>query len=251
MRLIYTGIRAAIIWFALLGSAQGQASDNIEIRTIGIPPYGIQNKNTNIMSGFYFEVANLIAREAGYKANNYIYPYKRIINELKSGQTDMSILFKYKELEEYVVYLAPLATLKTVVIGLKGTEFDAISSLKGKTIAYLRGAKFSDAIDNDPEIIKEVTTDFLQGIKMLKFGRVDAIIGPFDPILSAANKITEGEYIFGAPLVVAERTPWIQVSNKSADKLSIDKLRTIFLDFKERGIIGKIRNKYIAAVNSN
>ena len=122
----FIGIRigAAMVWVVLLSSAQVQASDDIEIRTIGIPPYGIQDKSE--MSGFYFDVANLIAKEAGYAANNYIYPYIRIINELKTGQTDMSILFKYKELEEYVVYLAPLATLKTVVIGLTGTEFETI-----------------------------------------------------------------------------------------------------------------------------
>jgi len=248
MRLFCTVINIIIIWVISLGFAQGQANDSIEIRTIGIPPYGIQEKNKP--SGFYFEVSNLVAKEAGYTANNYVYPYIRIINELKTGQTDMSILFKYEELEEYVVYVAPLATLKTVVIGLNGTEFKTISSLKGKTIAYLRGAKFSDDIDNDPEIIKEITTDFLQGVKMLKFGRVDAIIGPLDPILSAANKITDGEYIFGKPLVVAERTPWIQISNKSASELSVRKLRTIILKLKERGVIKEIRQKYIGSEKS-
>ena len=37
--------------------------------------------------------------ETGYQTNNHIYPYARIVIELKTGQTDMTIMFKYKELE--------------------------------------------------------------------------------------------------------------------------------------------------------
>ena len=217
-------------------------SHTIEIRTIGIPPYGIEDQHGQ--SGIYYDTANLLAKEAGYKVNNHIYPYARIINELKAGQTDMTIMFKYKELDGHVTYVAPLPVLKTVVIGRKNTTFDSIDSLKGKTLAYLRGAKFSDAIDNNTEITKQVTDDFTQGIKMLMFDRVDAVIGPLEPILNAAKNMNYEEDIFGAPLVVDERTPWVQISKKSSTKVSPDTLKAVYQSIQQRGDLEAIRQKY-------
>lgn len=234
---IISGFFAAFIWGALFGPACGQQIPKIEIRTIGIPPYGIESDEG--AGGIYYDMANLLAKEAGYQVNNNIYPYARIVNELKSGQTDMTIMFKYRELEEHVIYVAPLPSLRTVVIGPAGSSFNSIESLKGKRIAYLRGAKFSDIIDKDPTITKQITNDFTQGIKMLMFGRVDAIIGPLDPILRAAKGKT-----LGKPLVVDERTPWVQISKKSAPRLSADKLNSVFLDIVNRGALEKIRRKY-------
>lgn len=161
----------------------------------------------------------------------------------------MTIMFKYKELEDHVIYVAPLTTLKTVVIGLKGATFDSVSSLKGRSLAYLRGAKFSDIIDKDPEITKQVTNDFIQGIKMLMFGRVDAIIGPLDPIIAAAKGITEKTVVLGEPLIVAERTPWVQISKKSIGRISVDRLQTTFMEIKKRGSLREIRHKYINDVH--
>jgi len=240
-----TSIYAFIIFifFHTLTSVSANEETTIEIRTIEIPPYGIQDENGT--SGIYYDIANLLTEESGYKSNNFVYPYARIVSELKSGETDLTIMFKYQELEEYVIYIAPLTTLKTVVVGLKGTSITSIESLKGKTIAYLRGAKFSDQIDSDPEINTQSTTDFVQGMKMLKHRRVDAIIGPLDPILIAEKSIAENQAILGIPFIVDERTPWIQISKKNYNKLSVDRLREKFLELNNQGKIDSIRNRYI------
>jgi len=226
----------------LLSIAARTEGIKIEIRTIGIPPYGIENASNR--GGIYYDIANLLAQKSGYSRNNYIYPYVRIINELKTGQTDMTIMFKYEELNEHVEYIGSLPPLRTVVIGKKGTSFTSIDSLKGKFLAYLRGANFNEDIDNDPEIIKQVTDNFGQGVKMLISGRVDGIIGPLDPILDAANAISGDVIEFGKPLVVDERTPWVQVSKESAKRLSIEKLKSAFIEIQRQGSIVAIQKEY-------
>jgi len=189
----------------------------LQVRTIAVSPYGIEAPEGD--SGIYFDLANTLIQQltadTHFILDHKIYPYVRIIHELKTGQTDLSIMFKYKELEDYVTYIHPLPTLTNIVIGLKGTEFKNITALEGKTLAYLRGAKFSDAIDNNPKILKITTKDFRQGIDLLNAGRVDAIIGPAEPIIAAAQDIDDSDQFFGLPLAVSERTPWIQISNKS------------------------------------
>lgn len=233
---------AAFACCCLLGAVHGMEPDTIEIRTIGIPPYGILDESGP--GGIYYEIANLIVKDAGLGSNNYIYPYARIISELKSGQTDLTIMIKYEELESHVVYIAPLPPLQTVVVGLKEAEISSIEDLKGKTLAYLRGARFSDVIDDDAEIYKQDTRDFVQGAEMLVFGRVDAIVGPLDPILRALAEVENSDFVLGKPLVVSERTPWVQISKKSLSQLDPDQLKAIFLDIVERGDFEATRSKY-------
>ena len=225
-----------------------QEDKTLQIRTISIPPYGIKSQDK--FSGIYYDLANTLARESGYTVSHNIYPYARIIHELKFGKTDLTIMFKYKELEDHVTYIAPLPSLKNVVVGLEESYFPDIKSLKYKNIAYLRGAKFSEAIDNDPDIIKSLIRDFDQGINMLLAKRVDAIIGPMDPIAIAFNnvKITENHpnLSLGPPLIVSERTPWVQLSKHSKKNISIDNLTIHFQHILKRGYLKKLRQQYLA-----
>jgi len=234
-------IGLSIVFFGEKLLAQVEADNTVQIRTIAVAPYGIENNRKR--SGIYYDLANLLITESKLNSKHLIYPYARIISELKNGKTDLTIMFKYKELKDYVIYIAPLPSLHNIVIGLKGNRFEAISDLEGKTIAYLRGARFSEDIDTNNKIKKHRTNDFRQGIKMLTRGRVDAIIGPMEPILSAAGSMGMGN-IFSEPLYVSKRTPWLQISKKSKLRLNVNKIRDIFKKILARGDLRKLKHKY-------
>jgi len=239
---IYLHKLVLLLFLGISSSAFSLDPLKIEIRTIGFPPYGILNDR--VASGIYYDLANKLAAAVGLDASNTVAPYTRIRSGLKSGRADLSIMFKYSELNDYVVYVAPLPTLKTVVVGLKGSSFDSIQSLENKRIAYLRGGSFSEQIDNNPNIQKYRTTNFLQGVKMLLGGRVDAIIGPMEPILAAAAKSNLSNDLFGTPFVVAERTPWIQISKKGALVPYVELLREEFALIQARGDLELLRRQY-------
>lgn len=222
-------------------SSQAESVEKVQVRTIAIAPYGI--KSDEVLGGIYYEISANIVKEAGFQAEHYISPYARIVHELKVGLTDITIMYRYKELEDYVTYIAPLPTLKNVVIGVKGVSFANIASLKGKRLAYLRGAKFNQQIDNDKQIDKYFVKDFDQAISMLAAGRVDAVIGPLDPIINSALTVGKTDF-FGPPLIVSERTPWLQISNKSRFKPSTQQFKDIFLAMVKRGELAKLRRKY-------
>jgi len=232
----------ALLPLLILSSLSIHAS-TLEIGTIGLPPYGINEQTTT--SGLYYDLANLVTSHAGYQANNKTSPYARIIKEIKFGVIDLTIMFRNPALDEYVDYVAPLPSLKTVVIGLQGNNFKNIDSLKGKKIAYLRGGKFSDEIDNNKNIIKYPINNYTQGIKMLIAGRADAIIGPLDPIIRSSLQFEDNSVVFADPLVVDQRTPWIQVSKNSHKNIDIDKLKESFLQMQGEDILNELRSKYI------
>jgi len=237
------GLVALIILGCLASTAWAQQPRDVKIVTIGFAPYGI--KSDKGLSGIYYDTANLLMNDVGYASSNTITPYARIISELISGQSDMTIMFKYDDLENYVTYVAALPTLKIVVMGIKGSTFSTVDSLKGKRLAYLRGASFSKEVDNNADVIIQRTTDFSQGIKMLMANHADAIIGPMDPILAAAANMGIAQNAFGKPLIVGERTPWVQVSNKSLNIVSVKKLAASFKKLLDEGVLNKLRGEYL------
>jgi len=241
MKQLFCVFLALLFWF-LPPTALAHPSELLQVRTIAVSPYGI--KSNGELSGIYYDLANHLLAKSALQSEHHIFPYGRIMHELKIGKTDLTIMFKYKELADYVDYIYPLPTLKNVVIGRKGTDFQSVAQLEKLSIAYLRGAKFSDKIDNNPEIIKQTVSDFHQGLLMLKKGRVDAIIGPMAPILSAAKQLELNRDFFGKPLVVSERTPWLQMSKMSRNKVSAQKLKAIFNQMMLDGELKEIQQRY-------
>jgi len=218
-------------------------NNKIEIRTISISPYGIDDNGK--LSGVYFDLANLLFSQKD-NVNHSIYPYARIIYELKTGHTDLTIMFKYKELENHVTYITPLPPLQNVVIGVFGKNFASISDLEGKSIAYLRGANFSSEIENNSAITLYRTKDFKQSIKMLVAGRVEAVAGPFEALLMAAKSLGKNKDFFGEELVISERTPWLQISNKSKHKFDIGNLELKFKNNLKHKKLEQIKSNYLS-----
>jgi len=224
-------------------------AQELKVRTIGFAPYGFtENDNP---TGIYYDAANLLLKHSGLTGQNSVAPYSRIRAELISGICDMTIMFKYPELEPYVHYIAPLPPLKVVVIGLAGSSFPSVPSLKGKRIAYLRGASFSAEIDGDEDIKITRVTDLHQGVKMLTVGHVDAVIGPLDPIYRAALKLSKGPDMFGEPLIVSVRTPWVQVSKQSSKEIPLAKLKEAYARLDQEGVFQLLREKYLLLKNDS
>ncbi len=234
-------ITILLFFYSLALSAQ--EASLLQVRTIAISPYGIESEAQ--LSGIYFDLTNLLLNQAKIDREHYIYPYARIIHELKAGKTDLTIMFKYAELAPYVEYIFPLPPLKNVVVGRKEQPLYSINQLNGKTIAYLRGANFSDEIDKNIKINKYRVNDFSQAISMLEKGRVDAIIGPLEPIYSAAKRLNLSKSFFGQPLIVSERIPWLQLSKKSIHKGSITKLKKEISALIEQGELARLKSKYL------
>ena len=94
-------------------SVSAQPANILQVRTIAVSPYGIETNEK--LSGIYYDLANRLLAKAGIESEHHIFPYGRIMHELKLGKTDLTIMFKYKELADYVDYIYPLPTLKNVI----------------------------------------------------------------------------------------------------------------------------------------
>jgi len=236
---------ALILLFACSACAAHATQDTIEIRTLGFPPYGINNQGE--LSGIYYDLANLIVANAGYSPNNQIIPYARIVKSIKFGGADLTIMYRNPTLDGYVDYLGALPSKSTVVIGLQDNPFGKIAELSGKKIAYIRGAKFTDQIENDKSIEKHLISSYAQGMRMLIAGRIDALMGPLHPIKTAVsefNEINHKKIQLGEPLVVETRSPWVQISKKRASYIDIEKLKQSFMELQRKNTFQTLKAKY-------
>jgi polar amino acid transport system substrate-binding protein len=215
----------------------------LNVRTIAVSPYGIIEHEH--YSGIYYDLSNMLFENANITFENIIFPYARVKHELMSGQADVTIMLKYQELEPYVDYIAPLPALRNVVIGKKSLSISSLDDLNGKVIAYLRGAQFSEKLDEAHNISKQFVNDFEQGIEMMRLNRVDAIIGPLPAILSSAKRIGLAPEFFGQPYAISTKIPWLQVSKKSITKVDLSQMKVKFKKLIHEGSFARLNEKYL------
>lgn len=230
---------------SLLFNCHTYAFDKIQLqaRTISVSPYGIIDDSHR--HGIYYELLNKLFAQENIILKNRISPYIRIMQDLKQGSADVTIMFKYPEMEPYVNFISPLPALKNVVIGGNNFTIKSINNLQGKTLAYLRGAKFNQELDRNEQIYKHWVNDFEQGVKLLESGRADAIIGPESAIVFAAKRQGISMKRWGEPFVVSKKTPWLQVSKKSRGKIDIDSLKLRFENMLESGELTSLYDSYL------
>jgi len=241
-----------LVALLLLSAFPVYASDpTIKIGTIHVSPYGINQQEVD--SGVYYELTNLIVANAGYTYSNKVTPYARIVQDIKFGKTDLTIIFKTPVLEGYVDYVVALPSKKVVAIGLQGSSFKDDSDLSGKKIVHIRGTKFNDQIDNDESIQKYQVSDYKRAVNMLIAGRADAIIGALPTIETAVLDIEKKEgkrILLNEPLIISVKTPWIQVSKKSRSYIDIEKLKQSFIQLQETNTYQKLQIKYHSEIGA-
>lgn len=240
---MYIRLLLLFCFFLQMTHSVAKEVKTLNVRTIDVSPYGIIENGRN--SGIYYELFNMLFEKSNVKFENIIFPYARIKHELKSGHADVTIMFKYQELTPFVNYITALPALKNVVIGKKGTSISSIDDLNNKSIAYLRGAKFSEEIDKSKKISKQFVNDFEQGIDMMRLNRVDAIIGPLSAIFYSAKKIGLSKNFFGEPYTVSTKTPWLQVSKKNTRKINLVKVEEKLKKLIDDGCFNRLNEKYL------
>jgi hypothetical protein len=76
-----TALLAIILFLFCSAAIAAESKKLLQVRTIDISPYGI--KSSKQLSGVYYEVSNLLLDRMGTSYKHDIYPYVRIIHELK------------------------------------------------------------------------------------------------------------------------------------------------------------------------
>ncbi len=200
--------------------------------------------------GFMLETLIEGLKSAGYTPKVQTMPFKRALDEAKTGSAIIPCLFKTADREKDFFFSDEIGLEEAIVVTKKGKEFPvkSFSDLKGKKVGYLNGG----SLGNDFEVAKaylnlDVDNDAVLRLKKLEAGRVDAIL--INPGKSALiYQVKKAGLVIDNFSIVATLTKepnYAAISKKAPQaQKTIDRLNAELKKMRSNGAIEKINKKY-------
>jgi polar amino acid transport system substrate-binding protein len=213
-------------------------------------------KNNNV-SGIIPDIANAIAKEAALAIEIEIVPYSRMVNDLKNGSADFSILSRNSNNDDFVTYINKVFTLNVILLTRNGTTIKSLNSLYErqniKSIGVLRGASTSLEDIDDERITIIKINNVSQGLKMLNAKRIDAFLTIEATSLYESKKLGMSSAFEFPGYKIEIREAWLQVSKKSryGSELPYEAISAAVEKMKAEGEINRIIEKYLGGIKSN
>lgn len=146
------------------------------------PPYTLGEVSKEPTGGIAVEFANEIFGRLQIETEIKLYPWKRCLNQMETGQRDgLLLLTKNKEREEYMVYSDKIMSDRDLIWYKKGKniQWDDLEDLKeyriGKTAGFNYGDKFNEAAKKYSFTIHTASGDW-NNFKKLDANRIDIFI---------------------------------------------------------------------------
>lgn len=244
MRVFSGVISATAVIFCLFFSLIVHSEEKpLRIATVALAPAGY--KENGVSKGLFYDIANQIALRAGFSYVNTIKPYGRVVNDLKSGKSDASIFGYNPNLAGKAKTVAPIVSLKIILLANLGGAITEAEDLKGKTVGFIRGSKFMSKhiLGSAKELVP--VTDFKQGLKMLKANRFDALVGSDIGLYSSMKLLGTKRAEFSQPYIITSAQTYLYLSNHFADEKEIQRLVTAAKELQSLGKIDEILVKYL------
>lgn len=191
-------ITRLVFALGLLGAASTAAAADQEVYLAtlpGYPPYtfyedGAEHvveevippgERSAAFTGYSWDIAREAFHAAGWTVRLRITPWARGMYELKQGKTHL--LFptgKNPERLEYMQYSdGAVVDVNFLVYTQAGADidYDGLPSLRGRSIAVVRGFNYGAAFNQADHFEKEQVDSIKQGFELLRSGRVDGFAG--------------------------------------------------------------------------
>lgn len=167
---------ALTVVLALTGVARAESW--MVVSEDNFPPYNYNDRDGRI--GLDVEIVDAVLRHIGVTPEHKGLPWKRVVNDLDTDQTDIAFQFvgRPDRFESYAM-VGPFRTGMTVfmVRADSAITFDRLEDLRGRRVGVVQGFTYTPEFDAAGFIDKEAAIDNVLNIRKLVGGRIDAVIG--------------------------------------------------------------------------
>lgn len=168
-----------LVCMALLISSSPALASQTKLKASvpSFPPFNYFVENSQC-AGASVVALEMIFEKLNVELELVSYPYARILHSLKNAELDLALIFKNNSISHDINYIGPLAYSKIIILSQPNhtiNQYDDLQALK--RIAVIRNAQFEKKFDQDKGLNKVSVDSYQQAIRMLKHGRVDAVIG--------------------------------------------------------------------------
>ncbi|NQZ83421.1 MAG: transporter substrate-binding domain-containing protein [Colwellia sp.] len=236
----------ALLYFCVFFSSSEQIKENkndVIMITMEQIPYGYLSSEGKTI-GVLYDILNEIIRDSGIGQVNQLMPPKRIFSYMMKKQKVCSLLAGVPSIVSNFDLIEPIGyELTAGILPKAGIKLVNYSDLKNITIAVPLGIKINSKFNSDASLIKVHPPEYLNAIRMLKKGRVDAIAGAVSNLLYIAKLEGMQLDVFDKPFVFSRIGVYL-VCSKSLDKSIRNKLKQSVIRLKLAGIIQKTLDRY-------
>jgi len=210
-------------------------------------PYGYVDENGNA-KGVLFDILNKIIVESKLDLFNQLIPIRRLDLELTQNKSACSLVADVPNIINNLDLIEPIGyKIEVGVLPRKGVKLFDYKSLTGKVLAVPFGIEFDEKFDNDTNLQKLTPPKYLNAVRMLKAGRVDAAVGAISNLLYLAKREGMARDDFDTPLILSQHDIQL-VCSKGLDKTTRQTLKQAVKYLKSKGQIEEILSTYFGAI---
>ncbi|WP_286267135.1 substrate-binding periplasmic protein [Thalassotalea atypica] len=220
------------------------AEERKEVKVATIKFTNVGMIENGYVKGLFYDIANLIIMEAGYRPNNHVVPYSRVLKLLQHGDIDFSIMYSNKEVESYAKQLVSIMHFDNIIVGLPGVNYQQLNDLEGQVVISIRNAVFGEEFSSNDKVKIYTVGNYQQALQMLLSKRADAIIGAKNSIYWTLNDLGLSRNVLGKPLLVNSKSAYIQFSYLSKKPEIKEKLKLAAEKLKHQGVFEALKLKY-------
>lgn len=196
------------------------------------------------MAGYHVDFLNELEAHSGLCINKKLIPYSRALKGLKFGEYDGGIVARTSELGNDIKYLTRLITAKTIIIPKQGLNLTSFQDLSNITIGRFRGVDLNDTPVRDLNLSLVDLYSYNHGLRMLKKGRIDALVGNTLGLSIIGKLNMLNEVNLAGSLVIGKREVWFVASKKKNKARIIEKLQKSSQLMVDNGTVDRILTKY-------
>lgn len=231
------------VLFITAAHANSQA-ECLELHVISNSPIGFENSDKENV-GVHWEYLTALEKATDFCINKTLLPYARIWQSIEHGKHDGGIVFKSDSRSNFIEYVAPIRTVKTVVIPVNGIKIRSYDDLTDLTIGKTRGTHLSKKFDHDASLKLIELNNYDQAAQMLKLGRIDAIAGSALVLSYQLRKYDVLDKVnLTNKLILGEKEQWLQLSKQSKHLDKIPELKQAIEQLQQNGRFDLIMDKY-------
>jgi len=216
---------------------------NVDMLTLSQIPYGFV-KPDGKTTGVLYEILNNIMAVSGVEKTNNIVPFKRVLARIHAKQQFCTIAAGTSQSAELFDLVEPIGyKMSAGVLPAKGIDLVNYASLKNIQIAAPLGAYVDKRFNNDTSLQKVVSSKYVNAMKMLISGRVDAVAGAIPALTYIAKTQGMDKHSFGKPLVFEPFDVYLVCTYGIPSDIR-QKLKNALVNLKSNGKVQQILKRY-------
>lgn len=234
-----------------MASDDGESGNSVTFSLPAIQPWAEGTPDEGY-KGLLVEMVKEIRRRTDLDIEFHLRPHSRAILELEEGAADFVPTFVAPGIAGLGKPVGDLASLDVLVLGRASDEpVDSLADLRGENVGYLSGTWYGRAFAENTSINKIPVNNVAHGLRLLKRGRLKAVVATEIAIPAGLGDDVNGSGI-RTLLELDTVQGKLYMSRASQPQRAAEKVARAMESMHEDGTMAKLfRNRYEAGASDD